>query len=172
MRRRPDPWFLGSALVVFGVDQASKALVQMHMRLGESIPLVGPVRLTYVLNSGAAFGLFPGATGFLVLASFVGILLVLYLYRFQWGQGRLLRLALGLQLGGATGNLVDRLRTGYVVDFIDLRVWPIFNLADSSIVVGLTLLLALTLLDRPRREPEPAAPPKRQPPEHPDPEQG
>ena len=160
MLRRLDPWFWGTALLTFLADQTAKALVQGYLHLGQSIPLAGPLRITYVTNPGAAFGLFPGATGMLVLASLVGMVLVLYIYRSQEGQGRLFRLALGLQMGGAMGNLLDRLRLGYVVDFIDLRVWPVFNLADSSIVVGLTLLVLLTLWSRPRprREEAPTAP--------------
>lgn len=173
MARRLDPWFWGTALLALLADQSTKALVQLTMRLGQSIPAHGPLRITYVTNPGAAFGLFPGATGVLVLASLVGVVLVLYIYRSQGGKGRLLRLALGLQLGGAWGNLLDRLRLGYVVDFIDLRVWPVFNLADTFIVVGLALLMGLTLWGRPRpQETSPAPPADPSAPETSDPGQG
>lgn len=104
---------------------------------GESIPVVpGIFHITYVRNAGAAFGLFQHQTGLFVAVTAVVIALIV-LYGRQAARGQpLLALALGLQLGGAVGNLVDRLRGGTVVDFLDFRVWPVFNLADSAIVIG------------------------------------
>ena len=126
-------------------DQLSKALVLLTMYPGQSIPESGIFRLTYVKNTGSAFGLFPNQTLFLIFASFVGIAILLVFYRIHRVSSPILRISLGLQLGGAIGNLMDRLRLGYVVDFIDVGAWPVFNLADSAIVVGLVGLM-ITML--------------------------
>jgi len=132
-------------LATLTADQVTKLLVVLNMHLGQSIPASGFFRLTYVTNSGSAFGLFPNQTLFLILASFVGIGVLLIFYRTHATNSIILRLSIGLQIGGAIGNLVDRVRLGYVVDFIDLGAWPVFNLADSAIMVGLVgLFLTLT----------------------------
>jgi len=131
---------------VLAVDQLSKYLVRTNMRLGESWPSEGLFRLTHGTNSGSAFGLFPNQTVLLAVASVLAIGFLVYFYRAHAMPRALLRFAIGLQLGGALGNLIDRLRTGAVVDFIDVGAWPIFNLADSSIVVGMALLVGILLL--------------------------
>ncbi len=122
-------------------DQATKGLVTRTMSPGQSIPDEGIVRATYVVNSGSAFGLFPDQTLLLTFASLVGIGVLLYFYRTHPVESLMLRLSLGLMLGGAMGNLIDRVRLGHVVDFIDVGAWPVFNIADSSIVVGLIGLM-------------------------------
>jgi len=135
------------------VDQVSKFFVTAWLDEGQSwdiVPWLAPVfRLTYTTNTGAAFGLFPGwGGGIIVIAAAVIVTIIIYCWHLPDGQW-LVRVALGLQLGGAIGNnMVDRLRQGFVVDFIDLNFWPlhdwpIFNLADSSIVAGVTLLALL-----------------------------
>jgi signal peptidase II len=139
--------------VVLLADQATKHLVRVNLAHGQSVelaPWLAPlVQVTFVTNSGAAFGLFPDlGQFFVVIAVIVIVALVWYYLRLSDGHW-LVQLALGLQLGGAAGNLVDRLRSsGSVVDFIDLNFWPlhnwpVFNLADSSIVVGVALLTLL-----------------------------
>ena len=148
-----------AALVLF-VDQVSKYLVTMWLGEGQSwdiAPWLAPIfRITHVTNTGAAFGLFPKWGDFFILiAAIVIVAIILYYHHLPRGQW-LMRVALGLQLGGATGNLIDRLRRGFVVDFIDLNFWPlhnwpVFNLADASIVTGVTLL-ALMMLWEERRE--------------------
>ncbi len=138
------------ATLAITVDQASKAYVVAHLDLHESwMPLdfIEPVfKFTHVHNTGAAFGLFPdGGTVFFVIALVVSVVIVYY-YRKLPGQVWLMRLALGLQLGGAvSNNLIDRVRLGYVVDFFNVTYWPVFNVADSCIVLGVALL-ALELL--------------------------
>ncbi|MBI4299576.1 MAG: signal peptidase II [Chloroflexi bacterium] len=136
---RDAPWFLLSALVI-ALDQLTKFLIRSNLSLGESIPNSGFVRLTHVTNSGGAFGLFAGRNFPLILAAAVGILVIFLYYRYPPRESTLLRLSLALMLGGAIGNLVDRLRQGYVTDFVDLTLWPVFNLADSSITIGVVAL--------------------------------
>lgn len=149
------------AALVLLVDQVSKHLVATRLAEGQSwniVPWLAPVfRITHVTNTGAAFGLFPGWGGFFIIVAAV-VIVAIILYHRHLPDGQLLvRVALGLQLGGAIGNnLVDRLRQGFVVDFIDLSFWPLhkwplFNLADASIVTGVTLL-ALLMLWEERRE--------------------
>ena len=145
--------------LVFFLDQFTKAAVREGIALGQSVPAEGFLRLTHVVNTGGAFGLLPNQTLLLIGASVVGIGILVFIYRRQPQAGLLLRLALGLQLGGALGNLADRLFRGYVVDFIDVGPWPIFNLADASIVVGIFLLLWLLLgNDHARHTEEPSSP--------------
>jgi len=140
---------LGTAALVWALDQFSKALVSAHLRLGQSwnpIPSLGHwFSITHVTNKGAAFGLFQEQGAFFVIIAVVVTAVILFSYRSVPAGQWLLKLGLGLQLGGALGNLTDRLRYGCVVDFIDFKVWPVFNLADSAITIG-TVLLAYSLL--------------------------
>ena len=128
-------------LTVLAVDQASKLVVAHSLELRESFPAHGFFRFTYTYNTGSAFGLFSGQNTLLIVASFVGVGILTWFYRTQPNPGLLLQTSLGLQLGGAVGNLTDRLILGRVTDFIDVGPWPIFNLADSSIVIGVVLLV-------------------------------
>ena len=141
-----DRVLLLAIVAVLAVDQLSKYLVRANMDLYESWPSEGLFRLTHGTNSGSAFGLFPNQTVLLIVASVAAIGFLVYFYRVYAMPRPLLRLAIGLQLGGALGNLIDRLRAGEVVDFIDVGAWPIFNLADSSIVVGMTVLFGILML--------------------------
>lgn len=141
-----DPVVFLTVPIIFVLDQFTKYLVSSNMRLGESWPETGLVRITHGLNTGTAFGLLPNQTVLLIFASFIAIGFLIYFYRTHALPSPLLRLAIGLQLGGAFGNLIDRLRTGAVVDYIDIGWWPIFNIADSSIVVGMTILITVLLL--------------------------
>jgi len=135
-------------LATFLVDQSSKAAVQMLMYLGESIPVAPPVfYLTYIMNPGAAFGLLAHQTSLFVTVTVLLVAGVLLGYRKLPPGRNLLRHGLGLVLGGALGNLADRLRYGRVVDFLDFRVWPVFNLADTAIVIGACFLVWELLKD-------------------------
>ena len=137
-------WLLLSTVpTVLFLDQISKLIIKSTLFLGESWPAQGLVRITYGTNTGTAFGLFPNQTVFLIVASFIAIGFLVYFYRTHALPRPMLRFAIGLQLGGALGNLVDRIVYGSVVDFIDVGWWPIFNLADSSIVVGMTILVVV-----------------------------
>ena len=127
-------------------DQLSKLFIKTNFQLGQSWPHEGFLRLTYVTNTGTAFGLLRNQTMFLILASIIAVGFLVYFYRTHAVVRPVLRLSIGLQLGGAFGNLIDRLTEGAVVDFIDVGWWPIFNIADSSIVVGMTILIVTLLL--------------------------
>ncbi len=145
-------------LLVLLLDQGTKSLVRHHISLHESIPVVpGFFRLTHVQNRGAAFGLFADSpsqwkVGLLVLFSLLALLVV---SRLLWKNSHSLSatgFALALIMGGAVGNLWDRLRDGFVVDYLDFHLgsyhWPAFNVADSAIVVGALILIAEILFSR------------------------
>lgn len=149
------------ALAIVAADQATKAVVVRHMRLGQSIPILpGFFDLTFVLNPGAAFSLLATLPEgirnpfFILVSVAAAILIIVYRARHLRGH-RLATVSLGLILGGAVGNLIDRIRYGVVVDFLDAHVgqyhWPVFNIADSAISVGVTLLI-VEMLQEWRRE--------------------
>lgn len=143
-------WILLLTIVaVFAADQFTKFVIKGTLRLGESWPAEGLIRITHGANTGTAFGLLPNQTLFLIFASIIAIGFLVYFYRAYALPRPILRLAIGLQLGGAFGNLFDRVAFGAVTDFIDVGWWPIFNIADSSICVGMaTLIVVLLLFDR------------------------
>lgn len=138
------PWLI--AALTLAVDQLAKWIVRTSFAPHQSLPLLpGVLHLTYVRNSGAAFSLFQGQVAWLsvvsvLVAGWIGWELLRH-ESLVGGRAGLPLSSLGLILGGAIGNLVDRLRFGYVEDFIDLRVWPVFNVADSAITVGVALLI-------------------------------
>ena len=146
LRLRNDLIFFVIAGLMIVLDQLTKYLVRANLALGESVPEEGPLRITYVTNTGAAFGILQGQTLFLVVTTFFGLAAILLYYLYPPMEHGVLRLALGLQLGGAVGNLADRVRLGRVTDFIDVGPWPAFNVADSSILVGVFIIIGFFLL--------------------------
>jgi signal peptidase II len=131
------------AVAVVAADQVTKSLVRHNVRIGSSDGIFPGVQLVHVHNRGVAFGLFVNGGVLLVI---VGIAAVSALLIFFATHSRrpLVWLPTGLLLGGAAGNLIDRLRQGFVTDFIDLPLWPAFNVADTCITIGvLTLLYVL-----------------------------
>ena len=150
MARPVLPWIVAAAVIA--ADQAAKAAVVARLTPAESCPLIPRIlHLTYVQNTGMAFGLFRGyPLFFALLAVVVSIWIVTELAR-PANPDALLAFSLAAILGGALGNLIDRLRLGYVIDFIDLRVWPVFNVADSAITIGVALLLIHALFPSRRR---------------------
>jgi len=133
------------ALLVVVADQLSKIWIRSNLLVGQSLFEAGFFRITHVHNTGAAFGLFQGQSFLLTIVASVGITVLLVyalvIYRrFPLLDNRLGRPVLGLVLGGAVGNLIDRLRFGYVTDFIGVGLWPAFNIADSAITIGVVLL--------------------------------
>jgi signal peptidase II len=144
--RRDLPFFLIAGGVLL-FDQATKSLVRGALAIGESWPSADwLVKITHITNSGAAFGILQGQVMFLTITAFVAIGAILFYYLFPPLEHGILRVALGLQLGGAAGNLLDRVRFGEVTDFINFPRYPAFNVADSSIVIGLFLIIGFFFL--------------------------
>ena len=124
------------------LDQVSKLIIRRKMVVRQSIPVVSNVfHLTYIRNTGAAFSLFAKHTKALIVASILIIMLVVLSFNHLTKGHELMRFAVALVIAGALGNLIDRLRFGYVVDFIDLQFFPVFNVADMAIFIGIALLL-------------------------------
>ena len=139
-------------VVVFLLDQLSKMYIMNTMLPGYTTPVIsGVFHITYIQNRGAAFGLMADQRTFFILISLLVIIGILIFHIKHRPISRHITVAMGLVAGGAAGNMLDRLRFGGVVDFIDFRVWPIFNLADTAIVIG-AYLLALALLRSGRSE--------------------
>jgi signal peptidase II len=154
--RRRDPLLLGLAVLIVAVDQLTKWLIRSTLDSGESWPGDGFVRIVHFTNTGAAFGIFQDAGPLLAITTVIG-LAAIFVYLFNPGFAHLAtRLGLSCMLGGAVGNLIDRLAAGEVVDFIKVSRWPAFNVADSAITIGVLLLLWATL--RPPPEPEETTP--------------
>ncbi len=129
-------------------DQAIKIGIARTMQLGESIPLLaGSFHITYIENPGSAFGMFANQRWIFIVAGILVVLAAGVMYRRLSGTGRLVRLGAALLLGGAVGNLIDRIRLGRVIDFLDFRVWPVFNIADIGICVGVACLIYALLHD-------------------------
>lgn len=143
MKNRAFPWIAAGVIVL---DQVTKWWVQQAMALNAYRPLLpGVLKLTHVHNTGSAFSLFRGAGVWLVFVSIVSLVAILRYWSSLQRRGAavspVLVLGLALPFGGAAGNLIDRLRLGYVVDFLELPRWPVFNVADSAITVGAILLV-------------------------------
>jgi len=136
-------YFVIGVFLVTLLDQVTKILVQQNMNLMESIPVIdGIFHITYILNPNSAFGIikFPN-TVFITICVLV-ILLIVFLLRKKIAQkNKLVFFSLVFILGGSLGNMIDRLRVGSVIDFLDFRIWPIFNIADSALNIGLFLLI-------------------------------
>jgi signal peptidase II len=137
-------------LITLSIDQLTKYLVTQNLAIYQSWPTDGIFRFTYVTNTGTAFGLLQNQSTFLTIGSFIAIFFLYYLYKNFIIENKLLNVAVGLQLGGAIGNLIDRLRLGFVIDFIDIGWWPVFNIADSSIIIGIAII-SITIIFEPRQ---------------------
>jgi signal peptidase II len=150
VRGRPRwGFFLGLALAIVVVDQATKALVTSSLRPGESRPILDDlVRIVFSQNSGALFGLFKDNAAMFGIVSLVVIGLIV-VYHGRSGGSVYMAVTLGLLLGGAVGNMLDRLRLGYVVDFVDGGIgsvrWYTFNVADAAISTAILLLFVAAL---------------------------
>ena len=144
------------ALLALVADQISKYLVLSNLNPGQSwnpVAFLTPwVSITHVTNTGAAFGLFPDQGSLFVIIAVIVVAAIIFYYRHLPAGQWWIKVSLGLQLGGALGNLLDRLRLGYVIDFIDFKIWPVFNMADSAIVIGVAILAYYLLRDRGEKE--------------------
>ncbi|MCX5693048.1 MAG: signal peptidase II [Candidatus Omnitrophica bacterium] len=136
-----------SILSILLIDQVSKTVVSSKLSPGQSIPIIKYVlHLTFVKNTGAAFGLFKNSTYFFITVSviaviIVGAILLKAIRNDKFFGSSFFNFSLILIISGALGNLIDRARLRYVIDFIDVRIWPVFNFADSSITIGTALLI-------------------------------
>ena len=140
---------LAVAGVVLALDQVTKFAVQQRMAEGMSIPVwPGVFHLTYIRNPGAAFGLLADQRWLFILVALLLIACVAFLFRQLIQQPPIMRFGAALLVGGAVGNLIDRIRLGKVVDFFDFRIWPIFNVADIAICVGVGLILLTMFRDQ------------------------
>lgn len=129
------------ALSIIILDQLTKYIISKNMALKESAPIINNIfHITYTTNTGAAFSIFQGGNLILIWVSVIFIGLIFYFFD-KIPDINYVKLSMGLLLGGAIGNLIDRLRWGFIVDFIDFRVWPAFNIADSALTIGAILLI-------------------------------
>jgi signal peptidase II len=138
-------FFLIAALVV-AADQLSKIWIRANIPIGQALFEAGFFRLIHITNSGAAFGLFRGYSSVFTVSALVAfvvfLLYVFVIYRkYPSFDNVSNRIAIGMMFGGTAGNLIDRLRFGVVTDFIDLSFWPTFNIADSSVTIGVILFV-------------------------------
>ena len=147
----PTHWLGLAAIVLAAVaaDQLTKHIVTGRLRLDDGVHVVGPLWIHHVRNSGIAFGLFASATPVVIVLTGLAVTWMLLFFARSGARHPVLPVALGFVIGGSLSNLLDRVRLGHVTDFIDLRWWPAFNLADSFIVIGVGLLfLSFVAADR------------------------
>lgn len=149
------------SLAVVVIDQITKLVVKYTLHYNQPVEIIGNfVRLTYIENPGMAFGLRVANPTFLtIFASFASIIIFIYIIRARH-EKFFTRFALALILGGAIGNLIDRFLYGQVVDFIDIGIrqarWPVFNVADSAVSIGMIILVSVMLFDREKKAVEEA----------------
>jgi len=130
------------ALAAVVAVQLTKQIVSSALSLGESVHIAGPFSIHHVQNSGIAFGLFSDATSIVIVLTALAVAWMVVFFARSGQRHPVLPVALGFVLGGSTSNLLDRVRLGHVTDFLDIRYWPAFNLADTFIVVGVAILFA------------------------------
>lgn len=140
------------ALAAVAADQVTKAIVRSQLALGEATQVFSFFDIHHVRNTGIAFGLFPGAASPVTILTGIAVIWMLVYFARSGARHPILPVALGFLLGGSMSNLVDRIRQGYVTDFLDPDYWPAFNLGDVFITVGVGILLAILILGerRPR----------------------
>ena len=153
MKDRSASLFL-PAIFIFFLDQFTKHLALRFLTMGMSVPVLPRVfQLTLVENQGIAFGILDDHGSFLLVAITACIIfLIVYSLRSPPAE-RYAQIAYGFILGGAVGNLLDRIRLGHVVDFLDFRIWPVFNFADSFITIGVSIFILHALKKSPPHAP-------------------
>ena len=131
-----------TALIIILIDQITKFLIKTSFQLKQSIPLIKNIfHLTYIRNFGAGFGILQQQKWILVFISIIVIGVIFYYLDKIKDKEKFLQIIVGLVLGGTIGNLIDRLAYGFVVDFLDFRIWPVFNFADSFVTIGVIGLI-------------------------------
>jgi len=134
-------------LIIVAADQLIKLVINNKFICGQSLPVIKNIfHLTYVKNTGAAFGIFQNQNMFFIISTLVIIVIMLIYINKINKKSIWFKLAAGLILGGAVANLIDRIRVGCVIDYLDFRIWPVFNLADSSIVIGAGIMILLFIM--------------------------
>ena len=134
-------YFYLTLLITFLVDQLSKYLALIYLSKLSTFPILKNIfHLTLVKNKGAAFGLFHNQTSFLIIVAIL-VFIIIFFFRSIFIHGRLSEVGIGLLLGGNLGNLFDRLTRGHVIDFFDMRVWPVFNISDIAIDIGVAFII-------------------------------
>lgn len=161
-------WILVYTLLVVVLDQITKRAAYARLPRDKSLEILGDFfQFTYVENKGMAFGITLGSGDggrifFTIFAALASVVILIYLYRMRH-EGFYPRFSLALILGGAIGNLIDRFAYGKVIDFIDVGFdstrWPVFNIADSAVTVGMIILITLVLFERDKTKTAPASPP-------------
>jgi signal peptidase II len=148
----PQQWAALGAVVLAAIaaDQVTKLIVSSQLAFDDSMHVIGPFAIHHVQNSGIAFGLFSSATAVVTALTAFAVGWMLVFFARSGARHPVLPVALGLLIGGSTSNLIDRIRLGHVTDFLDLRYWPAFNLADSFIVVGVSILFLALLIGETR----------------------
>lgn len=137
---------LAIAAIVIIIDQLTKYIVAVNMVEGMSIPIIDEiVHLTFILNPGAAFGLLENNRWFFVGTAIIVLAIIFFYRREIQAEAKPVQVGIALFAGGALGNLIDRVRMGLVIDFFDFRIWPIFNIADIAICIGVGLILWITI---------------------------
>lgn len=141
---------LSVVLPVLIIDQLTKFIILKNFQPGESLPVIKNIfHISFVCNKGVAFGVFSEAAGPAFIGIFyISVIIIVFIFAFYkkfFHRGRCMQVFLSLILAGAIGNLIDRIRFGCVIDFLDFRIWPVFNVADSAITIG-TVLLILQML--------------------------
>ncbi len=141
-------WLIAVTLLVLLTDQFTKVLIRRALSNGESISIIDQfIQLKIVENSGGAFGIFPGSQIFLFIISSIVIAVAFFYWLSNRPNALVVTLSFGLIIGGALGNMIDRLMYRNVTDFIDFKFWPVFNIADLAIVLGMILFLNSYLKD-------------------------
>jgi len=154
--RRQWVGLLSIAGAAVAADQLTKQIVSSTLALYEEVHVAGPLSIHHVQNSGIAFGLFSDWTSIVIALTALAVLWMVVFFARSAQRHPVLPVALGFVLGGSLSNLLDRVRLGHVTDFLDIRYWPAFNLADMFIVTGVAILfLALGAADRRPRRPTP-----------------
>lgn len=139
-------------LAILGLDQFTKWLTVSYLAVGESIPVIGIFKITYVQNTGAAFSILSGGTALLIIMTIVVLVVVAYCWRKPFMEPY--RLTAAIIIGGTLGNFADRLFRGYVVDFFNFTYFPVFNVADIALCCGVGLFILQMFLDKDNREHE------------------
>lgn len=140
--------------VIVFIDQISKYIITHNIELSESIPIIQDIfHITYTRNYGAAFSILQNQRFFLIIiTSIVSIIILVTMFRYYKSLDKALLYSLSFIVAGAIGNLIDRVRLKYVIDFLDFRIWPIFNVADMSVVVGSILIVWYMLFLEPKKQ--------------------